>query len=201
MSARTHRIPSWLLTVAAGVGIFWCVIAVVATAGGGGGVRPLVRLGTFTYDPSAGSLPWRLTLHEPATEALPDRAPGQIEAVLSWRRRSNAGLGAPIFRKRFEFVLVGDAPPGVAAISPEDAQSLVEGAYATLPADNADRRTIFARNEFLRAITPGRLVDELDLTGLAISLSVPVAVIGTLLSLRALGKRKAESDRAAAVAA
>lgn len=185
MSARPHRIPSWLLTVVAGVGISWCVIAVIVGFSAQFDARPIVRLGVFTHDPSAGAIPWRVTLRESADDA----GSGGLEAILAWRRRSDSGFPLPIFRKRFELALRGDAPAGVAPISAEDAQSLLQTAFATIPA-GADEGRIAVRNLFLGAIVPQGALDELIVGNLLLDLSVPAALVAVLFSMRELRRRR-----------
>ena len=185
MNPMLRRIPSWLLSVVAGICIFWCVIAAIVGLSGSSGVRPIVRLGVFTHDPSAGSIPWRVTLRE----AAGDESQGGLEAFLAWRRRSASGFPLQIFRKRFELALRGDAPAGATPLSVEDAQSLLQSAFAALPV-GADEGRVAVRNLFVAAIVPRSALDELVVSNLVYDLSVPLALAGALLSMRELNRRR-----------
>ena len=96
----------------------------------------------------------------------------------------------PIFQKRFEFVLSSEPPAGATPLSREDAESLLQGAYASLPPD-ADAAQIAARNEFLLAIAPRSAFDERVGGYLIFDLTVVIAAVGAFVSYRALRKRRA----------
>ena len=196
MTRLLARIPTWLLTLAAGVGIFWCAFLLVAAGVPSMDSRRVVVLATFTHDPSAGSLPWRVALSDPSSPL----EHGRVQAFLKWQRRSNLGFPLPIFTKRFELCLGGDAPGGVTPLSVDDAQSLLQTAFATLPA-GADERQIAARSVFFGAIAPASARDELIGSALLIDLSLPVAAVGALVSLRELRRRQPKPEACAEPAA
>ena len=178
--------PTWLLKTVMAVCIAWCAIGVLALLLPSHDVRRVVRLGDFSHDPTLGALPWRVTLDD-VDGSL---EPGTMQGKLLWKRRSNLGLPMPIFEKRYEFVLGGDAPAGVEPLSLEDAESLLQAAYATLPTNPEPKHLVY-RNEFLRAIQPRSAFDELEVGYLLVNATVPLAAIGALLSVAALRKRRA----------
>jgi hypothetical protein len=186
MTDARREPPTWLLKTVMAVCIAWCAIGVLALILPAGDVRRVVRLGDFSHDATLGALPWRVTLEEVDSRL----AAGTLQGELVWKRRSDLGILTPIFEKRYEFVLHGDAPAGVEPLSLEDAESLLTGAFATLPPD-ADRELIAARNEFLLAIAPRSAFDELVVGYLIFDLTVVIAAIGAFLSFRALRKRRA----------
>lgn len=189
MTHARRRMPAWMSRTVFAVCVAWCglmlLTAVFPTAGG---VRPVRPLGVFTHDPAAGAIPWRVRL-----QARRDSSgPAGVEAVLAWKRRSDAGLPMTVPEKRWELVVRGDAPPGVAPPSVEDAQALLQSAFATLPAD-ADAELISARNAFLGAIAPRSAGSAIRIDALLLMLSVPIAVLGAILSLRSLRAARAEA--------
>ena len=186
MTNARRETPTWLLKTVMVACIAWCGAGVIALFFPSFDTRRLVLLGDFAHDPTAGALPWRVTLD--AADSGPGY--GTMQGCLAWKRRSNLGIPTPIFEKRCEFVLQGDPPAGVSPLSLEDAESLLKGAYTTLPPD-ADQTLIDARNQFLLAIAPRSALDELIVSSLIFDLTVVAAAIGALLSNRALRKRRA----------
>ena len=186
MPRLNERLPRWLLIAIMAASALWCGIGVIGLTVSDAGARPAVKLGRFTHDAAAGAIPWRVALHDRSAEA--STAAGTIEAILAWRRPLGIGIGLTGGDRRFEFVLRGDAPAGVDPISTLDAQSLLQSAYAALPAD-VGQEQIAARNEFLKAITPRGALDGVNLGGLAFTLSMPVAAVVGALALVALRRR------------
>lgn len=197
MNARRRRIPTWMLTTFAGVCIFWCVLALfISFAPAADTRRPLV-LATFVHESSAGPIPWRAVLLGPTGESQEPLtpSPGEVRAVLAWKRPSNLGLGVPIFRKRRMLDLWGDPPEGVAPLSVADAQSLLQSAFATLP-PNAEAGQINARNAFLDAIAPTGAFAGVDRDAVLFWLSVSLAACGATCSMRTLRGRNRASVEA-----
>jgi hypothetical protein len=185
MAGARRETPTWLLKSVLIACIAWCAVGVVSMFLSPFDTRRAVVLATFTHDPAAGTLPWRVTLEGPDGGDY-----FEMQGMLVWKRRSHLGFPMPIFQKRFEFVLSGEPPAGAPPLSREDAESLLQGAYASLPSD-ADPGLIAARNEFLLAIAPRSAFDELVVGYLIFDLTVVIAAIGAFLSFRALRKRRA----------
>ena len=185
MAGARREAPTWLLKSVLIACIAWCAFGVVSMFLSPFDTRRAVVLATFTHDPAAGTLPWRVTL------AGPDGGDYfEMQGILVWKRRSHLGFPMPIFQKRFEFVLSGEPPAGATPLSREDAESLLQGAYASLPSD-ADPGLIAARNEFLLAIAPRSAFDELVVRYLIFNVTVPLAAIGALLAVATLRTRRA----------
>lgn len=185
MAGARRETPTWLLKSVLIACISWCAVGVVSMFLSPFDTRRAVVLATFTHDPTAGTLPWRVTLEGPDGGDY-----FEMQGMLVWKRRSDPGFPMPIFQKRFEFVLSGEPPAGAPPLSREDAESLLQGAYASLPSD-ADRALIAARNEFLLAIAPRSAFDELVVGYLIFDLTVVIAAVGAFVSYRALRKRRA----------
>jgi len=186
MTNARRETPAWLLKTVAAVCIAWCATGVLVLLLPEGGVRRVIRLADFSHDATLGTLPWRVTIEDVdgALEA------GTLQGKLLWIRRSDLGFPLPIFKKRYQFVLGGDAPAGVEPLSLEDAESLLRAAYATLPT-SAEPRQIYARNEFLLALQPRSALEEITMSYLLFNVTVPLAAIGALLAVATLRKRRA----------